>query len=165
VLESFLKGDKVVYPKYGVGFIEKIESMTFQEESFDALHITLKATGVKITLPLDKVDEVGLRHIDSIKNLEAIFSEISCGKDCPELLEQKTWKDRKKVLNDLFASGKLEDLTYIVKYLYDKNQQKILPNSERRVYDFSLKFLIHEIVEIKSISEEEAEDFIAHHLV
>lgn len=160
-MNSFKQGDKVVYPKHGLGVIEKIDKMSLNEEDFLAFHILFKAAGLKITLPTEQAIAMGLRTLSNEKTIEQAFSILQKIPSTDELDSSKTWKDRKKILQDLFATGTLENLAYIVKYLYDKNQHFILPNSERHIYDFSLKFLIYEIAEVKNISEEEAEDIIA----
>jgi CarD family transcriptional regulator len=162
---SFNVGDHVVYAKHGVGVVEDIEEMEFRGENYYSFAIFLKATGVKLFVPVDEAEDMGLRPLEEEKTLDLALEILSAEEDVEELAKTKTWKERKKVLDDLFKSGKPEELAKIVRYLYCKNQVKDLPNSERKVYDFALKFLLHEIAEVKGLSEEEADNLIAEALI
>lgn len=165
ISSPFSVGDRVVYAKHGVGIVEDIEEMEFKEEVYYSFSINLKATGVKLFIPVDKAIEMGLRHLEDEECLDRSLEILASTKEVEELSAARTWKERKKILDELFKSGKPEELAKIIKYLYEKNQIKDLPNSERKIYDFALKFLCHEIAEVKSIEEEQADSLIAESLL
>lgn len=159
--EKFGIGDVVVYAKHGVGVVEEISEMEFRGENYSSYAISMKASGIKLFVPTARASEMGLRSLKTENDLNESVRILKSDADIKELCKTRTWKERKKVLDDMFASGCPIDLAKIVKYLYGKNNVKDLPNSERKIYDFSLKFLIHEIACVKGISEEEADNVIA----
>ncbi|HOJ49603.1 MAG TPA: CarD family transcriptional regulator [Spirochaetota bacterium] len=158
---AFRPGDTVVYPKHGVGILEDIKTLSVGEQECKSFAITLKATGVKIFVPVEQASIMGLRHIESEHVIDKAIEILSNEDALSEIKKIKSWKDRKKKLDELFRSGRPEDLAIIVRFLYEKNKQKLLPNSERRIYDYAIKFLIHEVAEVKGISEVEADHLIA----
>jgi len=162
---AFRPGDTVVYPKHGVGVLEDIKPLSVGEQELMSFAITLKATGVKIFVPVEQASQMGLRHIESVEVINRAIEILSSDEALSEIKKVKSWKERKKILDELFKSGRPEDLAIIVRFLYEKNQQKLLPNSERRIYDYAIKFLIHEIAEVKGISEVEADNIIANCLM
>ncbi len=157
----FSIGDMVVYAKHGVGVVDEIKQMEFRGENYSAYTIHMKASGIKLSVPTDSAGEMGLRNLKDMKEIEKSIKILEHDEEIPELCNTKTWKERKKVLDEMFRQGEPEELAKIVKYLYGKNNIKDLPNSERKIYDFSLKFLIHEIAVVKDISETEADNIIA----
>lgn len=162
---DFNVGDCVVYAKHGVGLVEDIEEIEVKGEVFHSLAINLKATGVKLFIPIDKAEDMGLRHLEKETKLNNALGILSSAEEVDELSVARTWKERKKILDELFKSGRPQELAKIIKYLYKKNQVKDLPNSERKIYDFALKFLIHEMSEVKDITEEEADHIISEALI
>jgi len=161
----FNTGDTVVYPKHGVGIIQNIVENEFRDEKFLSYAIKIKASAIEVFVPLKGAENLGLRKLKEDHDLDKSLEILSKKEEVEELLGAKSWKERKKILDDLFKSGNPEDLAKIVKYLYFKNKQKDLPNSERKIYDASLKFLLLELSEVKGISEEEADHLVAQLLI
>ena len=162
---SFSIGDVVVYAKNGVGKIEKVVNLDFRGECYSSYAIKMKATGVELFVPTQSAKDMGLRHLKTSKDLDSALKIISTNEEIEELAILKTWKERKKILDEMFKSGSPEDLAKIIKFLYSKNVIKDLPNSERKVYDMAFKFLIHELSEVKGIPETEADHIIAEKLI
>lgn len=162
---AFEVGQKVVYAKHGVGEVTDIEEMDFRGEAYFSFAINLVATGVKLFIPVDKAEEMGLRALEDEEKLDKAIGILSSKEEVAELCDTKSWKERKKILDDMFSEGRPTELAKIIKYLYGKNQVKDLPNSERKIYDFALKFLIHEIAAVKNITDEETDHLIAEALM
>ena len=64
---QFKEGEIVVYPKHGVGEIIKIETM--EVASIKTNFYVVKMEQSKLTIGLDKLEQVGLRKISSKKLL------------------------------------------------------------------------------------------------
>ncbi len=158
---KFNIGETVVYAKHGVGVVERIDDIDFRGENYSAYSISIKASGITLSVPVDSANEMGLRPLRPKNEIKEAIKILASTEDVSVLSKTKTWKERKKILDDMFCLGDPLELAKIVKYLYAKNNVKDLPNSERKIYDFSLKFLIHEIAEVKSMTETEADNLIA----
>lgn len=161
----FSIGDVVVYARHGVGTIDNVESVDFRGDCYSCFAISVKASGIKVLVPVEKAGELGLRSLEKESSLVRALEILACKEEIEEFQNLKSWKERKKILDELFKSGQPVELAKIVRFLYQKNQGKDLPNSERKIYDSALKFLIDELAEVKQISEDEADHLIAEALI
>jgi len=162
---NFQIGDVVVYARHGVGKIENVVDLDFRGEIYSSYAIKMKATGVELFVPTQSAKTMGLRHLQSSSDIDKALEILSSNQEIEELAVLKTWKERKKILDEMFRSCSPLDLAKIIKFLYGKNNVKDLPNSERKVYDMAFKFLIHELSEVKGISEPEADHMLAELLI
>lgn len=160
----FNPGETIVYAKHGVGVIENIVQNQFHGENYLAYAIKIKASSIELFVPVESAEQMGLRKLKNEADMEKALNIIASSEEISELTQAKTWKERKKILDELFRKGTPEDLAKIIKFLYIKNKQKDLPNSERKIYESSFKFLVHELSEVKNISEEEADHLITEKL-
>ena len=71
---NFKVGDKAVYPGQGVGEVLGIEhkEVAGQRQSFYVLRIL--ENGMKIMIPMNKVNSVGLREIIGEKDVKKVYS-------------------------------------------------------------------------------------------
>ena len=69
---EFKIGEIVVYPKHGVGEIEKIESMEISNIKTSFYVVKMEQSKLVIRVPLEKKNEVGLRKISSKKIIEEV---------------------------------------------------------------------------------------------
>ena len=56
-------GDKIVYPMHGAGIIEAIEEREIFEEIKPYYIMQIVSEGLQILIPVDKVDDIGVRTI------------------------------------------------------------------------------------------------------
>ena len=66
-INDFKIGEVVVYPKHGVGEIEKIETMEISSIKTKFYVVKMEQSKLVIRVPLEKQKEVGLRKISSKK--------------------------------------------------------------------------------------------------
>jgi len=161
VCTPFSVGDVVVYAKHGVGTIDKVEDVDFRGDCYSCFAISVKASGIKLFVPVEQAEDMGLRELEKETQLDSALKILACDDSIQDLESLNSWKERKKVLEDLFQSGQPTELAKIIRFLYNKNKTKDLPNSERKIYDYALKFFIDELAEVKEISDIEADHLIA----
>ena len=76
------KGDKIVYPNHGAGTIVSVETKEILGEEKKYFIMKLPIGEMKVMIPVEKVDEIGIRNIidsdeaDDVINLLRITATI-----------------------------------------------------------------------------------------
>jgi len=150
----FSIGDKVVYPNHGVGVIEQISSRTIGVSVERYYLLRIKASSLKVMVPFQNVDSVGLRRV--IKNGEAqkIVEYLMDGK-CENNAD---WKFRFKENSDRMRSGSLMDVAAVLKSLLILNHQKPLSFREKKMLERARYLLVSELAMARNWQENEVED-------
>ena len=69
-------GDKIVYPMHGAGVIDAIEEKDILGEK-QAYYILKMPGEVKVMVPVDKAEQVGVRNIIDKTSADKVFSVLS----------------------------------------------------------------------------------------
>ena len=135
---KFQIDQKVVYPSQGVGKITNITEKKFKDQMINYYVIYL---AVSVMVPVDKVDELGIRAIVSAEEAQKAIDMMA------EEVEPITsdWKLRYQMNLDLLKKGSVLDIATIVRCLYHRSKVKELPILERKLYDSAKKLLEDEI--------------------
>ena len=151
---SFIIGDKVVYPNHGVGVIEQISSRTIGTTVERFYLLRIKASSLKVMVPFQNVESVGLRRV--VKNGEVlkIFEYLTDGK-CESHTD---WKYRFKENSEKMRSGSLMEVAYVLKSLLQLGQQKPLSFREKKMLERARDLLVSELAMAKTWQESEIED-------
>ncbi|MBR6565556.1 MAG: CarD family transcriptional regulator [Spirochaetaceae bacterium] len=138
---KFQINQKVVYPSQGVGKITDITKKKFKEQMLTYYVIYLAVSDMVVMVPVDKVDELGIRAIVSAEEAQKAIDMMS------EEVEPITsdWKLRYQMNLDLLKKGSVLDIATIVRCLYHRSKVKELPILERKLYDSAKKLLEDEI--------------------
>ena len=135
-------GDKIVYPMHGAGEIVGIEDQEVDGVKQSYYVLRLPMGSLKLMLPVDKVEEIGLRDIiDKSKISELV--EVLQGK--AEKI-QGSWNKRFHANLDRMRSGDILDVAAVVRNLERQNLKKKLSSGERRILDLARQILISELV-------------------
>lgn len=70
----FKTGDLAVYPAHGVGVIERIENQEISGCNQEFYVMRILDNDMKIMIPIQNVDNVGLREIIGQKELPKLYS-------------------------------------------------------------------------------------------
>lgn len=157
----FKIGDKIVYPLHGAGIIESIESREVLGENKDYYVLKLAKTNIKVMLPLDNIDNLGLRNIEEPRHLEAVFDilEEEAG-SMPSNWNKRYRENLKKV-----KTGDICEVARVVRDLMLMDRSKGLASGEKRMLDSTKQILISEIAMIKGYDWTEAEEEINSHIL
>ena len=132
---------KIVYPSQGVGKIVDITEKKFKDNLLKYYVIYLEVSDMTIMVPVERVDELGIRAIvseeEALKALELISEEFE---PIPS-----DWKLRYQMNLDLLKRGTVKDIAAIVRCLYNRSKVKELPILERKLYDSAKRLLEDEI--------------------
>ena len=72
-------GDKVVYPNHGVGTVEQIASLTIGTQIQKFYVLSIAASNLKVRVPFNNVDSVGMRPVVRNGEVEKIVDYLSSG--------------------------------------------------------------------------------------
>lgn len=135
-------GDCVVYPMHGAGIIESIEEQEImgQKQSYYVLRIPFG--NMRVLIPLNKVEEVGLRNIidaSEVTKIEEVLSGV------PELNEGGSWNRRFNANMAKLKSGNVIDVAEVVRNLTLQDRVKKISSGERRLLDTAKHILTSEL--------------------
>ncbi len=146
----------VVYPIHGVGIIKKIEKKQILEQTNKYYIIEFINNNIRIMIPVDKADELGIRAVikknDIPKILKILKSKASSLDD--------DWKSRFQANTERIKTGSIYEIAGVVRDLYKRNKQKELSLMEKKMYENAVNHLILEISTSKKIIYENIEKLI-----
>jgi CarD family transcriptional regulator len=150
---SFQIGDKVVYPNHGVGVIEQISSRTIGPIVQKFYLLKIKASSLKVEVPFNNVDVVGLRPVVKNGEVQKILNFLMDGK-CDN---HQDWKYRFKENSDKMRTGSLLEVAVVLKSLLLLAKEKPLSFREKKMLDRARYLLVTELAMAKNSEEAEIE--------
>jgi len=153
---AFQIGDKVVYPNHGVGVIEQISSRTIGPNVQKFYLLKIKASSLKVEVPFNNVDAVGLRPVVKNGEINKILTFLTDGK-CDN---HQDWKYRFKENSDKMRTGSLLEVAIVLKSLLFLAKEKPLSFREKKMLDRARYLLVTELAMVKNSEETEIEDLL-----
>jgi CarD family transcriptional regulator len=153
---AFQVGDKVVYPNHGVGVIEQISSRTIGSNVQKFYLLKIKASSLKVEVPFNNVDAVGLRPVVKNGEVNKILGFLTDGK-CDN---HQDWKYRFKENSDKMRTGSLLEVAIVLKSLLLLAKEKPLSFREKKMLDRARYLLVTELAMVKNSEETEIEDLL-----
>ncbi|HEX5434788.1 MAG TPA: CarD family transcriptional regulator [Candidatus Angelobacter sp.] len=153
---AFQIGDKVVYPNHGVGVIEQISSRTIGPNVQKFYLLKIKASSLKVEVPFNNVDVVGLRPVVKNGEINKILAFLMDGK-CDN---HQDWKYRFKENSDKMRTGSLLEVAIVLKSLLMLAKEKPLSFREKKMLDRARYLLVTELAMVKNSEETEIEDIL-----
>jgi CarD family transcriptional regulator len=150
----FKVGDKAVYPGQGVGEVMGIEhkEVAGQRQSFYVLRIL--DNGMKIMIPMNKVNSVGLREIIGEKDVRRVYSIL---REKEVSVDSSTWNRRYREYMDKIKTGSVFEIAEVLRDLYLLRSDKDLSFGERKMLDTARSLLIKELAIAKDCDEQDVE--------
>ncbi len=152
---GFRIGDKAVYPAHGVGEVEGIESREILGLKQRVYVLRILENGMKIMIPTDKVDSVGLRGVipkAKVKDVYRILKEKT-----PAGVRSQTWNRRYREYMEKIKTGSIFDIAEVLRDLYVLKFDKDLSFGERKMLDTARSLLIKEISVARNVREQVVE--------
>ena len=150
----FKKGDLAVYPAHGVGIIETIESQEISGCRQDFYIIRILDNNMKIMVPTQNVDSVGLREIIGQKEVPKLYSIL---KKRDVIIDNQTWNRRYRDYMDKIKTGSVFEVAEVYRDLLMLKLEKDLSFGERKMLDTARTLLVKEISLAKNVDEEQVE--------
>lgn len=148
----FKVGDKIVYPPHGAGVIESIETKEILGDQKDYYIINMPIGDLEISVPVDKVEEVGIREVFNVDETESIITVLE-GKSTSM---PDNWNKRYRENLDKIKTGDVYEIARVVRNLVIRDEDKGLSTYEKKMLNSAKKMLVSEFVLVNDISEDEA---------
>ncbi len=150
----FKEGDLAVYPAHGVGIIETIESKEISGCRQDFYTIRILDNNMKIMVPTQNVDNVGLREIIGQKEIPRLYSIL---KKRDVVIDNQTWNRRYREYMDKIKTGSVFEVAEVYRDLLMLKEEKDLSFGERKMLDTARSLLVKEISLAKKVAEKQIE--------
>lgn len=149
-------GDKVVYPMHGAAVIEKIEEKEILGEKKDYYVLFFPVGGMKAMIPVEKVDDIGLREVISAQEVEKVMDILN---DSTTSMPAN-WNKRFRANMDRIKSGDIYEVAGVVRNLMIRDRDKGLSTAERKMLNNARQILTSELVLTKEAEEKDIVDLI-----
>ena len=151
----FNVGDKIVYPMHGAGTIDAIEEKDILGEKQN--YYIIKMPGeVKVMVPTNKAEEVGVRNIINKEEASKVMSVL--GENETEM--SQNWNKRYRDNMDKMKSGDIYEVADVVRNLSFKQKEKGLSTGEKKMLNNAKQILVSELVLAEHASQEEVEQLV-----
>ena len=145
-------GDRVVYPHHGAAVIEKKEMIEVAGEKREYLILKIAHGDMTLSVPTDKVDEVGMRPPISAEDVDDLF-QLLAKKD---VREPTNWSRRFKNHQEKLKSGDVYQVAEVVRNLALRDVSKGLSAGEKSMLNKARSVLVSELSFALDVSEDEA---------
>ena len=147
---TFKIGDKAVYPAQGVTEITGIESKEIMgnQEIFYVLRVL--DTDRKIMIPVGKVDQVGLREVIPLGDVDGIYEVL---RERSIKVDHTTWNRRYRRYLEKIKTGAILDVAEVLRDLYLLKVEKPLSFGERKMLDTARQLLVTELAVARGITD------------
>lgn len=149
-------GDKIVYPMHGAGIIEAIEEKEVLGKKRKYYIVRMPLGNMKVMVPLQNVEDIGIREIISIEEVEQVIAVLS--DDISKM--PQNWNRRYRANMDKIKSGDIYEVAMVVRNLMLRDKEKGLSTGERKMLTNAKQILISEIVLARDVEEETVEELI-----
>ncbi|HOA42249.1 MAG TPA: CarD family transcriptional regulator [Bacillota bacterium] len=152
----FSVGDKIVYPMHGAGIIEKIEKKKILGQIREYYILRVPCGDMKIMIPVDKTEDIGIRPIIPKSRLPEVFALLSA--ESTEM--SSNWNRRYRENLEQLKSGDICKVAEVVRNLVRTDRAKKLSTGEKKMLINAKQILISELILVSKMTYEEADQVI-----
>lgn len=157
---DFVVGDRVVHPHHGAGVVVGCERRVLLGCARDYLEIELEHHALRILLPCESAQAVGLRRVIDRRGLARIFAVLQDESD----IVPPTWSARQRHYRGKLKEGDVFELAAVVRDLAMRASESALPTTERELYERSRRILVSELRYALGVDSERAGAYIDAHI-
>lgn len=158
---TFKTGDRVVYPHHGAAIIEKTETIEVNGEKKKYFVLKTAHDELTVRVPVDRVDDVGMRPPISLEDVEDLFVLLSK----KDVREPANWSRRFKNHQEKLKSGDVYQVAEVVRNLALRDAAKGLSAGEKNMYSKARKVLVSELSFALDVTEDDAMEKVEAQLV
>ena len=158
-MTTFQVGDKAVYPAQGVAEVVGVDTKEIMGTSQTFYVLRVMDSDKKIMIPVNNVDNVGLRSIISDVEIEAVY-DIMRERDVD--LNQQTWNRRYRAYVEKIQTGSPFEIAEVLRDLNLLKFHKTLSFGERKMLDTAKRLLVQEIAVAKDSTEDDIVEELDH---
>ena len=146
----FSIGDKIVHPFHGAGVIQDIVDIEVLGEVKKYYTLSLPFTKLKLDIPVDTAEDIGVRTIMRAEKIEQLFEQLKK----PLANQELNWNRRHKENLDKLRSGDIFQVAEVYKYLRIRDKKRTLSTGEKKLYINSRNALLSEIILATGIEQD-----------
>ncbi|MEG0156286.1 MAG: CarD family transcriptional regulator [Anaerovoracaceae bacterium] len=150
-------GDKIVYPMHGAGVIEEIEKKMILGEVREYYVLKVPCGDMKIMIPVDKSDEIGVRTVISEGELVAVIEVLKS--TSTEM--SNNWNRRHRENMEKLKTGKATEVAEVVRNLLRMEREKHLSTGEKKMLANAKQILQSELILAGDMEQSDAEKLIS----
>lgn len=135
-------GDRIFYPMHGAGEIAAIEHCEVLGENKSYYVLRLPMGSLKVMIPVDNADNIGLRDIISEEQVQEVLTVL---KDKPERMTG-SWNKRFQANLERMKTGDLCAVAAVARNLIQQDKQRRISSGEKRLMDLAKQILVSELV-------------------
>lgn len=139
---SFEVGDNAVYPGHGVGRITAIETKEILGSKQTFYSIEIFENGMKIMVPRNNVETVGLRPIISREEADKVLGIL---RETDVKIDNQTWNRRYREYMEKIKTGSVFEIAEVLRDLFLLKVDKELSFGERKMLDTARNLLMKEL--------------------
>jgi CarD family transcriptional regulator len=139
---TFKVGDNAVYPGHGVGRVTAIETKEILGNKQTFYSIMIIETGMKIMIPKDNVESVGLRPIISKDDANKVIDILKVKE---VKIDNQTWNRRYREYMEKIKTGSVFEIAEVLRDLFLLKVDKELSFGERKMLDTARTLLLKEL--------------------
>jgi CarD family transcriptional regulator len=152
--QTFKVGEMAVHPKHGVGEVTEIEERDLGGKKAQFYVLKIVDTGLKVMVPTDAAERVGLRPIMKKKEAQGIFDILKT----PEVaVDVQPWNRRFRAYTEMLKSGLPTEIAKVLRDMYRLKFDKDLSFGERRLLDQARSLLVQELALAKKVKPDAIE--------
>ncbi|AKL97084.1 transcriptional regulator CarD family [Clostridium aceticum] len=149
-------GDKIAYPIHGAGIIEAIEEREILGKSRKYYIMRMPLNNMKVMIPLDNVEDIGIRSVISLKEVEQVMAVLAS--DVTKM--PQNWNRRYRANMDRIKSGDIYEVAEVVRNLMLRDREKTLSTGERKILNNARQILLSELILAADMEEAEVVQLI-----
>jgi CarD family transcriptional regulator len=150
----FSKGDLVVYPNHGAGYVSGIEEKTILGEARRYYVVYVPEGALTLNIPAD--GDMGLRSCADAKGVAKALKVLrGNAEEMPE-----HWNHRLKHNQEKLRSGEISSVAEVVRDLSDYSGEHGLSTGERNLLAKARRILVSEVAMGKDLDVEKAEALV-----
>jgi CarD family transcriptional regulator len=147
--QIFKAGEMAVHPKHGVGEVTEVEERDLGGKKAQFYVLKIIDSGLKVMVPTDAAERVGLRAIMKKKEAQAIFEILKT----PEVaVDVQPWNRRFRAYTEMLKSGLPSEIAKVLRDMYRLKFDKDLSFGERRLLDQAKSLLVKELALAKQMN-------------
>ncbi|MBC92262.1 MAG: CarD family transcriptional regulator [Rhodospirillaceae bacterium] len=149
---EFSAGDYVVYPTHGVGQVTGVEEREIAGQDLQLFIINFEKERMILRVPIDKVEDSGLRKLSSEKTIEMALKTLK-GR---VRIKRTMWSRRAQEYEAKINSGDPIAIAEVVRDLHRNADQPEQSYSERQMYQAALERLAREYAACEDLDHDTA---------
>jgi CarD family transcriptional regulator len=154
---AFKVGDNAVHPAHGVGEVTAIENKDIAGSKKTFYILRILDTGMKVMVPTDAADKLGLRSVITKKEAGRVFEILRADEVA---VTSQPWNRRYREYMEMLKSGSPFQVAKVLRDLSRLKGDKELSFGERRLLDQARSLLVTELALARKVKESRVEEEI-----